>query len=344
MAGEPGRTRLTRDPDRLRRIIEAAFLFYHDGKTKSEIAETLLVSNTEVQRLLDEAQRERYVRITIHPPTLLGLERDLRESWKTLKGAIVIPSHDDYAFQRELIGRAAAEYLEKRLKEKPAITRIAVSGGQTMWDMANSVTSIDEPVEIVPTALIGRGGPIDHADPNSVVTHLFEKGKKVTARFATVLPLEQSVSENIDKARAEQQKYRNRAKIKDVSERMRKADLVMSGVGFVPAEPSAAGVGKGYQTPAINFLDEIGITAEFLRAKGAVGDINYSFFTKTGAPIADLDVFISLTVSDLKQMVSENREVVLVAAKKAPALRAALRGGLCSFVITDQQTAMQLVE
>jgi deoxyribonucleoside regulator len=325
------------DPERLAKMVEAAHLYFDEDKTKTEIAKLFKTSVTEVNRLLDDARRGGYVQITIVPPTLLGLQRKLQDRWD-LKTATVIPGYEDYKFQRRLLGRATAQHIEQRLNQSN-VKRVAVSGGQTMWEAANAVGPIERKVEIVPTALIGRGGRIDHADPTLVVTQLFEKGQGVTASFATVLPLEKPVSEAIKDAQDEQKQFLTRTKIKNVFDKMLDADVVYSGVGLVEESGEEA-----KQTPAIKFLDEIGITVKHLQAEGAVGDINYSFFNSKGEALPHLDVFISLTVTHLKDMVQNGKEVVLTAGHKPSALRAVLRGGLCSHLITDEQTASKLCE
>lgn len=335
---------LKQDPERLSRIVEACLLLYEEDMPKREVAAKLRTSIPELNLLIADARKFRILRITIAPPPLLELQRRLVRRWK-LKGAIVVPRSEKYSLQRQLLGEAAAEHLEKKLKlSEPKVWRVACSGGQTMWEMANAVGPIDKEVEILPTALIGRGGAIDHADPTSVVTQLFEKGPKVTAVCATVLPLDRRVSRDLQTARSEQLRIlHEQPRIKEVFERMRSADIVYTGVGLVE-RPRVQDPNHVNQTPALNFLGEFGVTPEKLCAVGAVGDVNYSFFDSRGRPLRDLDLFISLTATDLKEMVEKGKEVVLIAGHKEGALRAALSGRLCTHVITDMESANKLCD
>ena len=53
-------------------VVEAAWLYYHDGLNQNEIADRLDVSRATVVNYLQEAREKNYIRLTMAPDVFLG--------------------------------------------------------------------------------------------------------------------------------------------------------------------------------------------------------------------------------------------------------------------------------
>jgi deoxyribonucleoside regulator len=323
-------------------LLEVARLYYEEEITKSEIAKSRGVSNTQVGRLLKEAHERGIVQIKFHPPLLEELGFQLIRRFD-LRKAIVIPSvpnmRKNYEFQRRLWGEAAADYFEETVK--PGM-KVGISGGYTVHEMISALPVRDRRIKIFPTAIIGRGPIIEHLDPVVLVTLLWSKSGRAseTAYYVTVPPFERGSS--VETVQRENKLLLKRQKVRTVYEGMKEVDIIFGSIGSVevPKEYSA----HTHHT-TIRLLEEIGVTETRLRSEGAVGDINYSFFNENGNTKASWDFFLTLDVEHLRRMASlPKKDVVIMAGVyKVVPLKAVLKGRLCNVLITDEQTAIELL-
>ena len=74
-------------------VIEAAWMYYHDGLNQSEIAKLLQVSRATVVNYLQEARERGYIRISLEPTVFTShqLAQDLRDKFG-LQAAFVLPT------------------------------------------------------------------------------------------------------------------------------------------------------------------------------------------------------------------------------------------------------------
>src|SRR6185295_14048214 len=96
---------------------------------------------------------------------------------------------------------------------------------------------------------------------------------------------------------------------------------------------------------AAEFFTRFGVQRSWLRTQGIVGEMGWQFFDANGAALQGEEYCVGLTISDYRSIARDrDRDVVLVGGhKKTPAIRAALKGNLVSILITDQQTAEDLI-
>jgi DNA-binding transcriptional regulator LsrR (DeoR family) len=191
--------------------------------------------------------------------------------------------------------------------------------------------------------MIGRGPHIgEHIDPMVNVTLLWVKcgRQKDKAYCATVPPFLPGTD------------WRAALDLKNVWRQNEKIDAVLRGMAsadFVFASAGPLNADKEYYEATgdsvISEIADLGVTPEWLKQKGIIGDINYAFFDQSGQSDPDCDFFLGLSLDDLRLMAqSPDKRVVLVAGKyKGDCVRAALRGGLCSVLITDHRTAEHIL-
>ena len=119
-------------------VIEAAWLYYHDGFNQSEIAAQLGVSRATVVNYLQEAKQRGFIRISLAPSafTTHRLAQDLRARFE-LNAAYVVPDGTGGAEDALLrVARGAAEWLPSLLEPGD---RLGVAWGRTVFEVAEAL-------------------------------------------------------------------------------------------------------------------------------------------------------------------------------------------------------------
>jgi len=119
-------------------VIEAAWMYYHDGLNQTEIAAQLGVSRATVVNYLQEAKERGFIRISLAPSvfTTHRLAQELREKFN-LSAAYVVPDgtgSEDETFLR--VARGAAEWLPSLLQPGD---RLGVAWGRTVFEVAEAL-------------------------------------------------------------------------------------------------------------------------------------------------------------------------------------------------------------
>jgi DNA-binding transcriptional regulator LsrR (DeoR family) len=325
--------------DRLRQVLKVAHLFYEQEMTKTEISHEIRASATQVARLLAEAREQGFVRIEFSPPKLYDLSERLRRKFDWLRDAIVVSSADDLAFLRRMIGKAAAQYFAAAVG---AGSLVALSGGDTMYEMVMALPSLKRDVRLVPAAIIDSGPVLTHIDPAVLVSLLWVRcGRRAGhAHLATGLPFNRPLSRQ--KLKEEYDEFGRRKAVQEVVSEMKRADFLFASLGCLKVDADYARLAP---RPHEYLLENLRLTEAGLQREGVIGDLNYSFFDAQGATAPHWNVFPALGVDAVRDMVQAQKTVVIAAGKyKLAALRAALQGRLLNVLITDEQAAGALLQ
>jgi len=119
-------------------VIEAAWMYYHDGLNQTEIAGQLGVSRATVVNYLQEAKTRGFIRISLSSSafTTHRLAQDLREKFN-LTAAYVVPEgngSDEDTLLR--VARGAGEWLPSLLEPGD---RLGVAWGRTIFEVAEAL-------------------------------------------------------------------------------------------------------------------------------------------------------------------------------------------------------------
>ncbi len=122
-------------------VIEAAWLYYHDGMNQTEIASHLGVSRATVVNYLQEAKERGFIRISLAPKafTTHRLAEEMRERFG-LAAVYVVPDGtgtEEDALLR--VARGAAEWLPSLLEPGD---KLGVSWGRTVYEMAEAMPQV----------------------------------------------------------------------------------------------------------------------------------------------------------------------------------------------------------
>ncbi|MCI2958985.1 sugar-binding transcriptional regulator [Agromyces atrinae] len=304
--------------------IRAAELYYEEDKTQDEIGQVLRLTRWKVGRLLSQAKANGFIRIEIvHPRARrLPLERRLRDE-RGLVDAIVV-SGAGVESAEELQARtaqAAADYLTTL---RPVPRTLGVSWGRTLhevsqhlrkgWATGVNVVQINGGV-----SLNRRSGTA----ASTAVTIAQKAGGQ-----ATLLP-SPAILERLETKNA----IESDRVVAGVLDLARSANAYLFSAGA--ADHSSVHLESGYLSPAD--VDE-------LVRKGAVGDVVGRYIDSDGNIVdPSLDGrTVGLTLDELR---TADRCIAVISGRsKHPVANAVVGSRLCSVLVTDEETALHLLD
>lgn len=295
----------------------AAWLYYEASLTQAEISAELRVPPAKVQRLIARALRDGLVRILIEGDLAgcITLERAIAAQHK-LDFCRVVPALPGAGGLFSALGRAAASYLRDAFERRQHKV-VGIGHGRTLAAAVEHLPRIERPDLTVVSALGGVPRRVG-ANPFDVVHALAEK----TGASAWFLPVPFYANDEGDRAVLLRQR--------GVAEALRiagQASLFVLGIGEV--RESAYLCESGMILP-----EEIAR----VQKEGAVAEAYGTFYDREGRKVAtDLHQRVIAVAPETMR----GREVLVVAGgiEKAEALRAMLKTGLPTALITDEATA-----
>lgn len=303
-----------------RALTDVARMHYEHGMTHREIAESIGTSRVRVTRMLAEARRTGIVEITIHgdPAPFPNVGADLAQRFGLVR-ALVAPSMSDAARTRRSVAMLTAQLLADCLAQSRLL---ALGLSSTVASAVELLPTISTPdVALVPAAG-GWAGPATGLNPEELTSRIAVRTGGTS--YNLLAPLLAPSEEFAERIRAEKM-------VRAGLERAAGADTLVTSVGGMVWEQSALADAVSPEERAE------------LQERGAVGDTSGRFFDAAGAAVSSaLDRrVVGLT---LEQMVGiPTRLVVAHGPQKVAALRGALAAGLPTHLVTDLETARQLL-
>lgn len=295
-------------------IIKTAWYYYIENMTQQKISEELGISRMKVIKLLEKARQDGVIQFQISQERSrhLKVEQELIRRWN-LKDAFVVPSVPGSSSLNDTIAKAAAMYISDRITEN---TYINIGYGDTLGRVINHLATITE----APLSAVSLTGGVSYYLPNTF-------SSKFNAKlFLYPAPLVVSTKELCSA-------MQNEPSVQEISRMVNLASMTVVGIGGIREDATI--IKNGIFTKN-DFL--------YLSMQGAVGDILSHFIDQDGNPIhTDIeDRLLSTSLATLRTLPN----VIGVAAgdSKVKAIRASLKGGYLNVLITDEQTALNLME
>lgn len=314
---ETARNRMLR-PSELIRAAGVARRYYLDGMSKVDIANELGISRFKVARVLDEAREAGLVHIEIAVPAEIDtdLSDALRSAFGLHDAIVVATGEDEGTAVRSQVGRVAATYLTEIIEEGDVI---GLACSRTLHDMARALTELPK---VTVVQLTG-------AHPGGVEENSVEIVRRVASiargpAFPIYAPL---VVDDAATARS----LRNQPQVADAMKRY--PDLTKAIVAIGSWEPAESLVRASLPKAE----------GAALRKRGVRAEVCARLMDDEGNSLPDLaDRVIAITAEELRRV----PEVIAVAAgtAKAQAIRAVLKGGFVTSLVTDAGAARVLLE
>jgi DNA-binding transcriptional regulator LsrR (DeoR family) len=310
-------------------MVQCLELYYRQGCSQKDIAETLGVSAATVSRLLKRAFDDGLVRVELDLPRTQELETALAERFG-LRDAVVIAS-GGRGNVKEQLGVAAAAYFEKIVGNG---MRVGLSCGYTLYQTIRSLH--ERRVRDLTLYPLSGESNLEMVDisPNTMVGMMAAKYRPHVSAYA--LPVQHLTS--VREIERERRRLLRDPDVRRIFEAAQDVHIALCGIGQIVE-----------QTPGFCALAEsYGVSVKRLRQLGVVGEINYQPFDSNGQ-IVDRPELRVLTHRVLSvdggrlQALSrrEDRHVIAVAGgrSKVDAVLGALRGHFMNALITDEDAA-----
>lgn len=299
-------------------LVKAAWYYYKENLTQTEISELLNLSRNKVVRLLDRARAENIVQFQIkgYGVNCLEIERELIETFK-LPQAFVIPTPKE-EISRSL-SKAAAQYLENHISDNELI---GFGWGEAASRVIESL-SIDPAIKISMVTLTGGVNYYFHKRDHSIEGGLDKFKGGIHVIPAPFLASTEEMAKNM------------------LSEPSVKNILDLGGLSH------HAVVGIGGLAADSTIIKEEKMTLNelfYIKNQNAVGDILGQFYDIQGN-LLDLphhSRLIGTKLDSLKKLTN----VIAVAGgpHKVDAIYGALKGMYLDTLITDEETANALLK
>ena len=292
---------------------KAAWYYYMEDNTQAQIAEVMGVSRAKVIRLLEEARAQGIVQFSFrkNDSQRVSAEQLLIDRFG-LKDAFVVPTPLDSSAINQSIAQGAAHYPSDHLREDGYLN---IGYGDTVSRMLGFLAKNREESLNVVSLTGGVSYYLPSVGTTAYSMHL----------FLTPSPL-------VVSSRQVRDALLDEKSLQDVSTMTEYADMSVVGIGAAV---------EGATVLRNGILNEGELTV--LKMHGAVGDVLNHFMDKDGNLIQTEieDRVISTDLDKLRQL----KNVVGVAGgkDKVMAIKAVLNGGYLNVLITDSDTAAELL-
>jgi DNA-binding transcriptional regulator LsrR (DeoR family) len=301
-------------------IMWAAWLYYADELTQSEIAKQLNVSRASIVNYLQEARDRGIVSVHISPQASgrTAIARALMDRFD-LDGAFVIPSGDEDTLVQRL-GDAGARVLTDQLEDNDTI---GVAWGRTVLAVAEQIV-LRKPVRDVTVVQVSgssTGGPDFSPELCTSVLSNRIHARCVNLLAPAILSTPELKAMLLDEP-----------VLKKQFELIHSTNRILFGVGDVG--PGATVRGSGIASDA-----EIDVYVE----QGATAVIIGRFIDTRGRPIGGNhdERMVGITLDELKQV--KSRICVAGGHPKIAAITATLEAGYATHFVTDVSTGEALL-
>ena len=292
---------------------KAAWYYYMEDNTQAQIAEVMGVSRAKVIRLLEEARAQGIVQFSFrkNDSQRVSAEQLLIDRFG-LKDAFVVPTPLDSSAINQSIAQGAAHYVSDHLREDGYLN---IGYGDTVSRILGFLAKNREESLNVVSLTGGVSYYLPTVGTTAYSMHL----------FLTPSPL-------VVSSRQVRDALLDEKSLQDVSTMTEYADMSVVGIGAAV---------EGATVLRNGILNEGELTV--LKMQGAVGDVLNHFMDKDGNLIQTEieDRVISTDLDKLRQL----KNVVGVAGgkDKVTAIKAVLNGGYLNVLITDSDTAAELL-
>ncbi len=304
-------------------LVRVAWLYFKEGRTQAEIADLLMTNRPRINKLINEARTTGLVTITLHSrlTSCIEAEQLLCDEFN-LERAIVVPTPSDPTQTAVVLGEAAADYFAQLLATTE-MTGVGTAWGLTLREMVRFMPASRNPNLCISSVVGGltRGIAINTFDIASDLAR--QLGAECAYMAAPVYVESKSARDAILREESFKQAF----------QRISQNDLVFVSIGDLTDRSLTMRYGLPPDIDVQSLLDA-----------GAVGDILSQFIDKDGRPIKH-DINNRVIGLSLKALGSVPRVVATAGGlPKAAAIAAALRSGLVTTMVSDEDTVRAVIK
>ena len=298
-------------------IVQAAIMYYKEHMNQQEIAERLGLARQTVSKLLRSAEEYGIVEFRIHNPTeaMEDMSSLLARRYHLTCARVIPCQFEDSDLIASVLGQYAAGYVLKKMES--GSRHIGISWGRTIYQMVTNLSvSHCDSATIFP--LVGASSK---AAPYFMINEMV----RLVAGAANATPVYAYIPADTG-SREDAALFKRTSTYETISSYWNDIDLAVMGIGVNPrAERRPREAYPGEKEAVID---------------SSVGDILTHYFDAEGRFVPESGKILCASVDNLK-----NAKTVLAVAggsEKVAAIHSALKTGVVTELITDQQTCSRL--
>ena len=312
------------------RIIKIAKLYYVEGLNYQEISKRLNLSSAYISRLLKQGREEGLIEIRIKDSDDDSQKNELSQALIekfSLKDVVIQDSAEfkDIHLQKKNVAKSAASYLYENIKENATL---GITWGTTILHTINELLEIKKKsMNITSLQLCGNLSSVP-MEVNGI--NLAAKMSEVFQGRYKLLSVPAFVDNEYIKDAIMTDSH-----VRAIFDEYDNIEYSISSVGSL----SDLNYSTLYE---IGYLDKQKI--DHLLSEGAVGDILFYFYTLSGEIVTPdySNRFIRIALEKYRRI--PNKILIAVGTYKVKALYGAIRAGFADVLVTDLDTALELVK
>lgn len=306
-----------------RQLVLVAKMYYEEALTQNEIAKRLGVYRTTVTRMLQKARDEGIVKISIASThrVRVDLETDLCKRFG-LEEVVVVPIEPQASREERLeaLGHSSSLLLDSLLIDGDVV---GLAWGDTLGSMSETLPSLKRR-DAVFVPIVGGPGKMHVQHHINTIVYNFARAFKAKSQYIDAAAIVESADARKD--------ISGSAYLQDVIKLWDQMTVAVIGIGALFRSSNLVWSG---------FIGEE--EKRLLEDKKVIGDILSRFYTIDGkeAESSLSERTIAIELERLKQ----NRTTIAVAEskEKVPSIIGALHGGYMTHLVTDEETAVELM-
>jgi deoxyribonucleoside regulator len=304
-----------------RNRMRIAWMYYVEGLTQNEIADRLGIGRVTVVRNINEAVKQREVKIWItgHIAECLDLEAQLKAKFNLLD-AVVVPEPSTPEHTSKVIGTAAGMYVTDQLTDNFCL---GVGWGATLYESLQTLS----PREFTGVDVVSMLGGVVQAKRFNPSEFAWQFANTVGANCYLL-----TAPAIVDSAKTREALI-ERCGLDEVINRADDMDMALLSVGTMSKQSTSFRFGFIAEEDRVSLLKQ-----------GAVGDFLYNFFDAEGRlvdhPINDR--VMSMPIEKLKKV--PKRVMISGGLDKVDALLGAYKLSNYNVLITTESTAQALLD
>lgn len=305
-------------------LTRIAYQYYVQNKTQSAIAKSWNLSRSTISRILTRAREEEIVKIQLDDSDLkiMELETKVKNKYR-LKNVVVVTPEPNQSLndKKTILAHGAALYLKQIIKNN---SRVGVTWGATLSRMVGQLHQLKSTnATFVPLV----GGPSQANVKYNVNTIVYDLAKKFVGKSKYIN------DQVVQKSIYLKNKIMKTPYYQELIVDWQKLDLAVVGIGG-PLTTKTTSHWRDLLTSDDLIL---------LKEQHAIGDCCCTFYDKNGKILAPFlrKRTIAIPLEMLKQV--PIRIAVAYSLTKIPSIRTSLNMGLVNTLITDEETALHLI-
>lgn len=316
--------------DDLRLVYKCCDLYYTDQMTQQDICDSLGLSRATVSRMLKIGREQGIVRIEVVNPINFDygkMEKDLERKYG-LKEVIIVDNQplDTQEDMIQRLSEASFDYLSHLFKDGDTI---GVAMGSTLYHVANVQKKYEFDKQFLFVPMFGGISQMKIGKMNVQANQVAAGfAQKFGGRYVQFLAPAVFQNEAVMKGFIQEES------VNYIYDYFKKLDSVIMGIGIPERTSTMVTAGYVKEEQMHEFVE-----------RGAVGDIALRFFNQEGKiePFREFnDKVASIPIDQLKKV--NNRVGIGGGAKKADAIRGAIRGQFINILITDAECAQKMLQ